>query len=234
MIQGHPIDELPAYALGCLEESELQAVEQHLAVCAECRTEVARLRDAAANLALSVEQVEPAPQLKSAILARVAPVKTPARSKNFGNWMRNLQPAWGVAAFAMIVLLVVSNLILWNQVRTLTQTTPVSNFQVVSLAGTGPAEAARGVMIVTENGRFGTLVVDALPELDKEQQYQLWLILDGQRTSGGVFSVDSWGYGALVIRAPLPLDAYSDFGVTIEPAGGSPAPTGDKVLGGSF
>jgi anti-sigma-K factor RskA len=30
------------------------------------------------------------------------------------------------------------------------------------------------------------------------------------------------------------LDAYTDFGVTVEPAGGSPGPTGDKVLGGSF
>ncbi len=234
MIQQHPIDELPAYALDCLEESERLAVERHLAVCADCRTEVTALLDAAANLALSVEPVEPAPQLKSAILARVAPAQTPARSMKLGEWLRNLQPAWGMAALAVIVLLVVSNLILWNQVRTLTQNTPVPSFQVVSLAGTGPAETARGVMIVTENGRFGTLVVDALPELGKEQQYQLWLILDGQRTSGGVFSVDSWGYGALVIRAPLPLNAYSDFGVTVEPAGGSPAPTGDKVLGGSF
>ncbi|MHB8112990.1 MAG: anti-sigma factor [Bellilinea sp.] len=234
MIQQHLIDELPAYALDCLEESERHAVERHLAVCAECRTEVTALQDAAANLALSVAQVEPAPQLKSAILARIATVRTPTRSMNWGDWLRNLQPAWGVAALAVIVLLVVSNLILWNQVRTLAQNTPVPSFQVVSLAGTGPADTAHGVMIVTDNGRFGTLVVDALPELEKEQQYQLWLILDGQRTSGGVFSVDSWGYGALVIRAPLPLDAYSDFGVTVEPAGGSSAPTGDKVLGGSF
>jgi anti-sigma-K factor RskA len=230
----HPIDDLPAYALGCLEEIELQAVERHLAVCADCRNEVATLRDAAAQMALSTTQVEPPAWLKSAILARVEPIKTPARSSSWWDWLKNIKPAWGVAAFAIIVLLIVSNLVLWNRVQTLSQNAPVSTFQVVSLAGTGPAEAAHGVMIVTDSGRFGTLVVDGLPELVKEQQYQLWLIEDGQRTSGGVFSVDAWGYGAMVIKAPLPLDTYSDFGVTVEPAGGSPGPTGDKVLGGSF
>jgi anti-sigma-K factor RskA len=30
-----------------------------------------------------------------------------------------------------------------------------------------------------------------------------------------------------------PLVDYQQFGVTVEPLGGSPAPTGNKVLGGS-
>jgi anti-sigma-K factor RskA len=60
------------------------------------------------------------------------------------------------------------------------------------------------------------------------------LIQDGERTSGGVFSVKQGGYAAKVIYAPLPLADYSSFGVTIEPAGGSPSPTGDKVLGGNL
>jgi anti-sigma-K factor RskA len=77
-------------------------------------------------------------------------------------------------------------------------------------------------------------VVDHLGALSPEQQYQLWLIQDGKRTSGGVFSVSSEGYASLVIASPLPLDAYSAFGVTIEPQGGSPAPTGEKVLGGNL
>jgi anti-sigma-K factor RskA len=33
------------------------------------------------------------------------------------------------------------------------------------------------------------------------------------------------------VVAPQPLDTYSALGITIEPAGGSPAPTGPKVLG---
>lgn len=234
MMLEHPIDDLPAYALDCLAGPELKAVEQHLTACAECRSEVTRLRDTAAQLALIAAPVEPPARVKKAILSRVDPRSTPDRKPGIFDWLRIQRPVWGVAALVVIVLLVASNLLLWNQVRTLSQPTPVADFQVVSLAGVGQAESARGVMIVTDSGRFGTLVVDGLPELTSEQQYQLWLIVDGLRTSGGVFSVDSWGYGAIIVEAPLPLNAYTDFGVTVEPEGGSPGPTGDKVLGGSF
>ncbi len=41
---------LAAYALGALEESEREAIEQHLVVCAECRQAVARARDTVAAL----------------------------------------------------------------------------------------------------------------------------------------------------------------------------------------
>ncbi len=75
-------------------------------------------------------------------------------------------------------------------------------------------------------------MVDHLPVLDPDElQYQLWLIQDGQRTSGAVFSVNKYGYGSVWVSSPEPLSSYSDFGISIEPAGGSPGPTGDKVLG---
>ncbi len=51
------------------------------------------------------------------------------------------------------------------------------------------------------------------------------------RTDAGVFSVNEEGYGKLHIDLPKGLSAYTGFGITIEPAGGSPAPTGEKVLG---
>lgn len=232
MMLEHPTDDLSAYALGILQEGELQLVERHLAGCPLCRAEVVELREAAAKLALLSPQVEPPARLKRQIMDRVAPVQK-SRRTSLGQWLRNLKPAWGIAALAVIALLVISNLVLWQQVRTLADKTPQS-FQVASLSGLGSGTESRGVMIVTQSGRFGTLVVDRLPTLGSDQQYQLWLILDGERTSGGVFSVDYYGYGAMVIHAPRPLNEYTSFGVTVEPAGGSPAPTGEKVLGGEF
>ena len=68
--------------------------------------------------------------------------------------------------------------------------------------------------------------------LDDAQQYQLWLIRDGERTSGGVFSVSQSGYTAMQVYSREPLASFDAFGITIEPYGGSPGPTGDKVLGG--
>ena len=84
------------------------------------------------------------------------------------------------------------------------------------------------------DGDHGTLVVDSLAPLGQDQQYQLWLIQDGERTDGGVFSVNPEGYGSLWVETPQPLSSYSAFGITIEPAGGSPGPTGDKVLGSAL
>ena len=52
-------------------------------------------------------------------------------------------------------------------------------------------------------------------------QYQAWLILDGKRVSGGVFSVNTDGYGVLQITSDRPLDQYDSLGVTLEPAGGT-------------
>ncbi|HEX2064694.1 MAG TPA: zf-HC2 domain-containing protein [Acidimicrobiales bacterium] len=49
---------LAAYALGALEDSEREAIEQHLVVCAECRQAVARARDTVAAL---VEPDDPPP-----------------------------------------------------------------------------------------------------------------------------------------------------------------------------
>jgi len=47
-----------------------------------------------------------------------------------------------------------------------------------------------------------------------------------------VFSTDEKSYGGTRIRAPRSLLDYSAVGITIEPTGGSPQPTGNQVLGG--
>jgi len=64
------------------------------------------------------------------------------------------------------------------------------------------------------------------------KQYQLWLISDGEKANGGVFSVNQEGYGNLLVVSSKPLTEYSAFGITVVPEGGSPGPTGVKVLGG--
>lgn len=93
-----------------------------------------------------------------------------------------------------------------------------------------PAEST-GLIIISNDGEYGTLIVQNLPHLPEAEAYQLWLIKDGQRTSGGLFNVSEDGYLAKIIYSPEPLAHYQTFGITIEPATGSPGPTGEKVLG---
>jgi anti-sigma-K factor RskA len=78
------------------------------------------------------------------------------------------------------------------------------------------------------------LVVDQMPPLEAGHEYQLWLVQDGQSTSGAVFAVDESGYRGVRIAAAESLLEYASVRVTIEPAGGSAAPTGEQVLGGSL
>jgi anti-sigma-K factor RskA len=137
-----------------------------------------------------------------------------------------------MASLALILIMVTSNLLLWRQVNTLSARQ--ANMQIVNLSGTNAAPAATALIVISLDGQHGTLVADDLPPLSEQQQYQLWLIdKDGKRTSGGIFSVKD-GYGSVWVHSSQPLISYPAFGVTIEPKGGSPAPTGEKVLGGQL
>jgi anti-sigma-K factor RskA len=70
--------------------------------------------------------------------------------------------------------------------------------------------------------------------LDAASQYQLWLIRNGQRINGAVFSTDEQGYRGVRIEASQSLLEFSSVDITVEPAGGSTQPTGDLMLTGSL
>lgn len=235
--ESHVLELIPAYALACLDEGEIQEVETHLSSCAKCQAELAIYRELSGQMAYAVPQIDPPAGVRAAILARLPVAAMPQTRKS---WWQSLQesftrlsPAWAVASLALIGFLVISNLFLWNQVQDL-RARPDQPMAVVGLIGTEFAPESSGTIVISRDGLYGTLVVDHLPFLEESQQYQLWLIQDGQRTSGGVFSVSDHGYGSMEIESPQPLGSYHGFGITIEPAGGSPGPTGDRVLGGDL
>ncbi len=68
----HPTDLLAAYALDALEDAERADLETHLAGCAECRVEVARLTAAVDALAETVAPVTPPAEVRRRLMARVA------------------------------------------------------------------------------------------------------------------------------------------------------------------
>lgn len=63
-----------AYALDAVDDLERAAFERHLAECADCRTEVASLRETAALLAESTA-VTPPPSLRDAVLSGISQVR---------------------------------------------------------------------------------------------------------------------------------------------------------------
>jgi anti-sigma-K factor RskA len=233
----HVTELIPAYALGCLDTGDAELVERHLAACAVCRAEAASYRPITAQIALAAPLATPAPELRARLRAGIAAAPTPARAAPRPSWgarlaafAQRIAPVWTPVSLLLIVGLLVANLLLWQ-----TNVRPAASTLVtVQMSGTDQAPGARGVLSAAAAGQSGLLVVQGLPPLDASQQYQLWLVQDGQRTNGGVFSVDAAGFGQLQVEAPQPLAAYGAFGVTVEPAGGSPGPTGAKVLGGEL
>jgi anti-sigma-K factor RskA len=235
-VDEHVIDLLPAYALDCLDEDEAVQVKEHLAKCTACRAELRAYQAIAGQLPLTAPVVEPPAGVKQALMARIQPPSKARPSSGLQkllDFSRRISPAWSLASLVLIVVLAASNLVLWQQVNRLNASSS-TEMRTIKLSGTVAAPGATGLLVISVDGQHGTLVVDDLPDLDAQHQYQLWLIdAKGERASGGVFSVRD-GYGSVWVHSTQPLISYPSFGVTIEPNGGSPAPTGEKVLGGKL
>jgi len=231
---------IAAYALDCLDEDEMIWVSRHLADCARCRAELSAYQQVVDQLPLAVQQRQPPSDLKGKLMEQVNRKDTDTGQESqdfwhrFRGFLRQTAPVWSLASLVVIVLLVASNLILWQQMRGISGQSRADTMRVVALDHTQVAPGATGLIVMSLDGEHGTLVVDHLPRLSEENQYQLWLINNGERDSGGVFSVSKEGYGSVWVNSAQPLADYSAFGVTIEPAGGSPGPTGEKVLGGNL
>ena len=238
MEENHVVELLPAYSLDALEPAEATAVEAHLRNCEECQNELESYRMIAGDLALAVAPRRPAADLRERIIQKTTEGEATAHLNTFKvdfeavkNWFSRLTLAWGVVSLVLLIFLAVNNLNLRQQLQ---QPPVVGEFYVVAMSATDRAPEASGVLVISGDGMDGTLVVEHLPHLEKVNQYQLWLIQNGQRISGGVFSLEEDGYGYLVVTSPASLLSYDSFGVTIEPYGGSPGPTGDKVMGGEL
>jgi anti-sigma-K factor RskA len=231
----HILDLLPAYALNSLEADEVRRVEEHLSACLICRNESNAFQHVAAQLSFAAPDAFPSPELKNRLLQRVqatrpqprTTVPVPSRS-----WLERLLPAWSLASLFFIFVLAGFSLFLWQRVDRLEFATSPGGMRAVPLTTSDPTSKATGYVLISADGDNGALIVDGLPPLGESQQYQLWLIQDGKRTSGAVFSTDEKNYGGTRIRAPRSLLEYAAVDITIEPSGGSSQPSGTRVLGG--
>jgi anti-sigma-K factor RskA len=235
MSDEHVFDSLPAYALGSLDANEIGRVEEHLSSCWICRDESTSFQAVADELSFAAPPAAPSADLRERLMQRVPTARPRERLPEQASkrpWLERLLPAWGLASLCLLIGLAGSNLVLWQRLNQLPAGTTSLGMRAVPLSAPVAGSAATGFVLISADGEDGALIVDGLPPLEEGQEYQLWLIRDGERTSGAVFSTDENSYGGTRIRAPLSLLEYSAVGITIEPEGGSPEPTGTQVLGG--
>jgi anti-sigma-K factor RskA len=225
-------DLLPGYALGILEDGEMSGVREHLARCASCRDELAGFRDVTGRMAAALPDGAPRTALEGRIMDAIAGPRRrrrPAAGSRRGAW-----PVLTAVAAMCVIALGAGNVLQWTGVLAPQAHAPQPRLTTALLSGVGETPNAYGTIVLDPMDNKGVLAVTGLHRLDRGHQYQLWLIKDGQRRSGGVFSPDAEGYGSMLLTVPVDFKDFRSFGVSIEPWGGSPAPTGPRVLTGSL
>lgn len=115
-------DLVAVYALDALDATEVRSVEDHLGTCAECRADLAELRDAGALLAYGSTPAVPSDDVRERIMAAVSleprqEVKTLDRVVPFVP--RATQSAWTnilrLAAAIAFVALLIGIVVLWRR-----------------------------------------------------------------------------------------------------------------------
>jgi anti-sigma-K factor RskA len=103
---------------------------------------------------------------------------------------------------------------------------------IVALNGLEAAPSAHARMLWNPPAG-GLLVVAGLPPAPAGKTYQLWAIAGKEPpVSAGVFSVNAQGTGSLRVSSLPGMGTVDVFAVTLEPAGGLPAPSGVMYLAG--
>jgi anti-sigma-K factor RskA len=102
------------------------------------------------------------------------------------------------------------------------------------LRPTEAAPNARSTVWIDRVSGEGMMMARDLPPLGENQTYQVWLNNDRGRVSSGFLRRYDNGVYYLILNAPGRLSDYQRLGVTREPLGGSPGPTGPRVLEGDL
>ena len=233
MQDDHPIRELlPAYALGSLEEREATRVSRHLQTCEPCRRELSDYQDVSNLLAGSLGHAEPPADLEDRVMGRIL-ANGSGRKSSVLRRIAGFHVSGALAAVVVVALVAAGTLQWLGLIPSRTQLAH-NGLSTIVLAGTPAARDAYGTVVLDPEDNHGVLAVRGLPALDSAHQYQLWLVSNGVRRSGGVFSVNSDGYGSLQITVPADFRDFHTMGITLEPAGGSPGPTTPPLLRGSL
>src|SRR5436309_4541413 len=223
-----------AYALGSLDPGERAEFEQHLETCASCRAEVQSFHEVTGLLAQSVAPAAP-PALRQRVLRtarQVRPIPWLAAAAvvvallgAYGYWRAESQKR----AFQTALATAQAQLDSTQQVVAALLDSSVA---ITDLAATGKAPTMR----LYWNRARNIVVVTAfdLPPAPAGRTYQLWAIEKG-RAPVSVGTFNPAPNGRAVITLPMPAGVKPDLSaVTDEPAGGSPQPTQQPFLVGSW
>ncbi len=219
-------DEVAAYALGALDETEARQLEAHMDGCERCRSELRWLTPAVALLPESAERAEPSRRVRDSVMAEVradARREQARRAAARGGWLGRIhvgsfgwRPLAGLAALALAVV-------------------AIGGYEIGSsdpgAGGTAPplklTDAGVAAEMISE-GDGGTLKLANVKQLPSDRVLEAWVQRDGEiEAVPALFVPDREGQASTRIAD---MDGVEIVMVTSEPDGGSEAPTSDPIL----
>lgn len=224
-----------AYSLDALDERERAAFEAHYPACEVCRADVVAFRDAAAQLATE-SAITPPPALKARVLAEIQHVRqlsplVPDGVADLAERRRRRRRSsvlGGLGLAAALVLVVVGGLVVGGGgsgggdpvALDLSAVLDAPDGRMVALEGQA------GAVMIAWSAERGELMVmaDDLPPAPPGKAYELWLIHDEGSLAMGM--LDPAPNGVMHHAMSLPARPIG-WGLTLEPASGSPVPTSD-------
>jgi anti-sigma-K factor RskA len=251
-----------AYVLDALDSDERLSFEAHLSGCDECAEEVRALRRVAAALARGVPQRTPRAELRQRVLASlgVEPTAVPPRPRGVTGSPRAWLPlaamlvlTAGIGVYAAGLQARVADLesrleqaILQASAaeRAMADARRVSaelqsamgvlaapDLVRIDLSGQAPAPQA-SARALWSRARGMVFTASNLPPLPAGRVYQVWVVTAQAPISAGLLTPDPGGAGQTFFNTPPDIPPPAAVAVSIEPAGGVPAPTGQIYLVG--
>ncbi len=231
-----------AYALDAVSDIERAAFDRHLAGCPSCAQELAELRATVARLTDLTPMAPPA-RLKQAVLAEAAQTRQArpgrvaterASSRGWRGWAAGIAAAAVIAVGGGAVGYAISNqnTSAAKAEISASQQQDAQVSQVLTAAdATVHREEIQGggqvSVVVSASLNKGVVVVRDMPKVTDSQAYQLWLISgDKPAVSAGVMAGGTTE-GTVILDD---VSGVTNFGVSVEAAGGAAAPTEPLVV----
>ena len=194
-----------AYALDALAPDEAEAYERHLSQCEECREQLAELNETATALAFATVAPAPPARLRASILDAAAAERTNVVPLLRRRWVsRGLAVAAAAAACIAVGL-------------------------AVSLSQSSRTKPVTASVVLGPN-RTATLHITGLSSAPSGKTYEAWVIPKGTAPRpAALFS----GGGSTSVHLSGTVPPNAVVAVTLERAGGVPAPTTTPIFAAS-
>lgn len=230
------------FALDAIEDDERRMFETHLETCGDCLATVDAVRGTLGDLSDETAVAPPA-AMRDAVLQRIAqtpqegpaptplPVGEPPFSPDHGDgdadvipirrrgrWLGLVTTAAGIAAVFIAAVLVLGG-------DTTSDVIGAPDARIIQVEA--PAGTTASLTFSAERMQ-AVFTADDLAEPGDDSTYQLWVIAGDVPRPAGTFVPDE--DGSVQVLLDETVETGQVIGLTIEPAGGSPAPTGDILV----